>query len=205
MLEAGGATLADVATQLAASLDSDPADVPFAGIYLREGGVLRLRASTSAPAPLPDLVDLTAVRGPDDWGLRVAAGGRGTTVPVPTGAALTGGAFGHPVTQAVAMPLPGGDPQQPLGVVVVDSNSGMETQTMITLGDTAYTLSREVMVHEMVHQWQDESGHTIDHGATFRAKCRELGIAPYARRVLATRPGRSEGSQTLGRRAARDG
>jgi len=60
------------------------------------------------------------------------------------------------------------------------------------------------LLHEMVHQWQDESGHTIDHGATFRAKCRELGIAPYARRVLATRPGRSEGSQTLGRRAARD-
>ena len=61
------------------------------------------------------------------------------------------------------------------------------------------------LLHEMVHQWQDESGHTIDHGATFRAKAREVGIAPYARRVLATRPGRSEGSTTLGRRAARDG
>jgi hypothetical protein len=61
------------------------------------------------------------------------------------------------------------------------------------------------LLHEMVHQWQDESGHTIDHGAIFRAKARELGIAPYARRVLATRPGRSEGSQTLGRRAARKG
>ena len=61
------------------------------------------------------------------------------------------------------------------------------------------------LLHEMVHQWQDESGHTIDHGATFRAKAREIGIAPYARRVLATRPGRAEGSQTLGRRAARDG
>ena len=61
------------------------------------------------------------------------------------------------------------------------------------------------LLHEMVHQWQDESGHTIDHGASFRAKAREIGIAPYARRVLATRPGRAEGSQTLGRRAARDG
>lgn len=61
------------------------------------------------------------------------------------------------------------------------------------------------LLHEMVHQWQDETGHTIDHGATFRAKAREVGIAPYARRVLATRPGRSEGSQTLGRRAARGG
>jgi hypothetical protein len=61
------------------------------------------------------------------------------------------------------------------------------------------------LLHEMVHQWQDESGHTIDHGATFRAKAREVGIEPYARRVLASRPGRAEGSQTLGRRAARDG
>jgi hypothetical protein len=61
------------------------------------------------------------------------------------------------------------------------------------------------LLHEMVHQWQDESGHTIDHGATFRAKAREVGIAPYARRVLATRPGRAEGQQTLGRRAARKG
>ncbi|MDB4887933.1 MAG: protein of unknown function SprT [Gemmatimonadetes bacterium] len=59
------------------------------------------------------------------------------------------------------------------------------------------------LLHEMVHQWQDEARHTIDHGATFRAKAREVGIAPYARRVLATRPGRAEGSQSIGRRAAR--
>lgn len=44
-------------------------------------------------------------------------------------------------------------PFSTLGVVVVDSQSGMETQTMITLGNTSYTLSPEVMVHEMVHQW----------------------------------------------------
>jgi hypothetical protein len=61
------------------------------------------------------------------------------------------------------------------------------------------------LLHEMVHQWQDETSRTIDHGASFRAKAREVGIAPYARRVLATRPGRAEGSQTLGRRAARKG
>jgi hypothetical protein len=61
------------------------------------------------------------------------------------------------------------------------------------------------LLHEMVHQWQDETGHSIDHGATFRAKARKVDIAPYARRVLATRPGRSEGSTSLGRRAARKG
>jgi hypothetical protein len=59
------------------------------------------------------------------------------------------------------------------------------------------------LLHEMVHQWQDETGHTIDHGSTFRTKAREVDVAPYARRVLATRPGRGDGSQTIGRRAAR--
>ncbi len=40
------------------------------------------------------------------------------------------------------------------------------------------------LLHEMVHQWQDETGRPIDHGSGFRAKCRELGIAPHARRAL---------------------
>ena len=44
-------------------------------------------------------------------------------------------------------------PFSTLGVLVVPSRSGMETQTMITLGNTDYTLSPEVMVHELVHQW----------------------------------------------------
>ncbi|HET8959333.1 M1 family aminopeptidase [Nocardioides sp.] len=44
-------------------------------------------------------------------------------------------------------------PFSSLGLVVVDSTSGMETQTMITLGRTEYTLSPSVVVHEMIHQW----------------------------------------------------
>ena len=40
-----------------------------------------------------------------------------------------------------------------LGFLLVDSQSGMETQTMITLGDTSYATSPEVLVHEMAHQW----------------------------------------------------
>jgi len=44
-------------------------------------------------------------------------------------------------------------PFSSLGIVLVDSRSGMETQTMITLGTTDYTTSPEVIVHEMVHQW----------------------------------------------------
>ena len=40
------------------------------------------------------------------------------------------------------------------------------------------------MLHEMVHQWQAESGLSVDHGPTFRRKARELGIEPQAQRRL---------------------
>lgn len=41
------------------------------------------------------------------------------------------------------------------------------------------------LLHEMVHQWQDERGLPIDHSAAFRAKAREVGISPLARRTVA--------------------
>jgi len=62
---------------------------------------------------------------------------------------------------------------------------------------------KHTLLHEMVHQWQDEGGHSIDHGAEFRQKARDVGIAPFARRTLASRSGRGAGSQAVGRRAAR--
>jgi len=42
------------------------------------------------------------------------------------------------------------------------------------------------LLHEMVHQWQDETGRTIDHGPAFRAKARDVGIAAAARRAPGT-------------------
>jgi aminopeptidase N len=44
-----------------------------------------------------------------------------------------------------------------LGVLVVPSSSAMETQSMVTLGDTTYTLSRDVVVHEIAHQWYGDT------------------------------------------------
>lgn len=44
--------------------------------------------------------------------------------------------------------------------------------------------ARHTLLHEMVHQWQDETGRPIDHGATFRARAREVGITPSARRTV---------------------
>ena len=40
------------------------------------------------------------------------------------------------------------------------------------------------LLHEMVHQWQDETGRPVDHGPEFRRKCREVGITPAATRTL---------------------
>jgi len=40
------------------------------------------------------------------------------------------------------------------------------------------------LLHEMVHQWQDETGHPIDHGRVFRAKAREVGVVASARRTV---------------------
>jgi hypothetical protein len=43
----------------------------------------------------------------------------------------------------------------------------------------------QTLLHEMVHQWQDETGKAIDHGRGFRAKAKAIGITPLARRDVA--------------------
>ena len=63
------------------------------------------------------------------------------------------------------------------------------------------------LLHEMVHQWQDEVGHPIDHGATFRKKAREVGITPSARRHVLPKRQRSSAppqAGAIGLRAARE-
>jgi len=42
----------------------------------------------------------------------------------------------------------------------------------------------QTLLHEMVHQWQDESKLPLDHGAGFRAKAREVGITARAVRAV---------------------
>ena len=45
------------------------------------------------------------------------------------------------------------------------------------------------LLHEMVHQWQDETRRPIDHGADFRAKARAVGVTPSARRIVGRQDG----------------
>lgn len=40
------------------------------------------------------------------------------------------------------------------------------------------------LLHEMVHQWQHETGRPVDHGPEFRSKARAVGITPAARRTV---------------------
>jgi hypothetical protein len=42
----------------------------------------------------------------------------------------------------------------------------------------------DTLLHEMVHQWQDESGLPVDHRAAFRRKAREVGATPAAKKVV---------------------
>ena len=47
-----------------------------------------------------------------------------------------------------------------------------------------FAAALETLLHEMVHQWQHEQVLTIDHGAEFRRKCREVGAIPSAKRAV---------------------
>jgi hypothetical protein len=40
------------------------------------------------------------------------------------------------------------------------------------------------LLHEMVHQWQDETGRPLDHGPGFRTKARSVGIEAAAKRAV---------------------
>jgi aminopeptidase N len=70
-------------------------------------------------------------------------------------------------------------PFDTLGFLVVDSKSGMETQTMITLGDTRYATSPEVLVHEMAHHWYGDEVTPVD----WRDVWMNEGMATYLQGV----------------------
>jgi SprT-like family len=74
-----------------------------------------------------------------------------------------------------------------LGELAVDAKTGQPTE----IGISRRHISRHdwpevehTLLHEMVHQWQAESGMDVDHGSTFRAKAREVGVIPAAKRKV---------------------
>ena len=74
-----------------------------------------------------------------------------------------------------------------LGELTVDLRSGKPSEIAIGRRHArrhGWAEVEHTVLHEMVHQWQAENGHVVDHGAGFRKKAREVGIAPSAKRHL---------------------
>jgi len=74
-----------------------------------------------------------------------------------------------------------------LGELAVDLRGGRPLEIAISrrhLTRHAWAEVEHTMLHEMVHQWQAESGLTVNHGRTFRRKAVEVGIEPQARRIV---------------------
>lgn len=74
-----------------------------------------------------------------------------------------------------------------LGELAVDGQTGRPLEIALSRRHVSRHPWPEVehtMLHEMVHQWQAESGLAVDHGPTFRRKAREVGVLPQAKRAV---------------------
>ena len=86
------------------------------------------------------------------------------------------------------------------GILVTDSQSGMETQTMITLGDNDYVLSKAVLVHEFVHQWYGDQTSPTD----WRDVWMNEGMTMYLQAVYTDETGGNSLEATMDDYAAAD-
>jgi hypothetical protein len=73
-----------------------------------------------------------------------------------------------------------------LGELSLDARSGRTIEIAMSRAHLrhGWVEVERTVLHEMVHQWQAESGLPVDHGTRFRRKAREVGIEPTARRHL---------------------
>jgi len=70
-----------------------------------------------------------------------------------------------------------------LGELVYDRTTSKPVRIVISrrlLKRHPWREVEETLLHEMVHQWQAETGSRVDHGTEFRRKAREVGIVPRA-------------------------
>ena len=73
-----------------------------------------------------------------------------------------------------------------LGELRLDRRSGQAERITLSrrhLRRDGWVAVRETLLHEMVHQWQAETGQPVDHGTQFRRKAMAVGITPRAVRV----------------------
>jgi len=78
-----------------------------------------------------------------------------------------------------------------LGDIAMSRPTGRATEITISrrhLRADGWQEVTHTLLHEMVHQWQAEHGHRVDHGRTFREKARDVGIRPAAERHVGRQP-----------------
>jgi len=83
-----------------------------------------------------------------------------------------------------------------LGELSVDIRTGRPVELSVSRRHIARHSWAEVehtVLHEMVHQWQAETGLPVDHGPTFRRKAREVGVLPAAKRRIGKAAGEWSG------------
>jgi hypothetical protein len=74
-----------------------------------------------------------------------------------------------------------------LGELAVDASSNAPLEIAISrrhIEEDGWNEVGHTLLHEMVHQWQVESGMEPDHGREFRRKAKAVGIAPSANRTV---------------------
>ena len=70
-----------------------------------------------------------------------------------------------------------------LGQVTLSHETGVATEIALNrrhVQRDPWPQVEDTLLHEMVHQWQAETGRPVDHGVEFRRKAREVGIVPRA-------------------------
>ena len=78
-----------------------------------------------------------------------------------------------------------------LGEVSVDVRTGRPLEIAMSRRHIArhpWADVEHTLLHEMVHQWQAESGLRVDHGTEFRRKATEVGVLPAAKRPVGRQP-----------------
>jgi hypothetical protein len=89
-----------------------------------------------------------------------------------------------------------------LGELAVDLRTGHPTEIAISRRHILrhpWSEIEHTVLHEMVHQWQAETGLPVDHGPGFRRKAREVGIEPQARRRVGSNDRARPVDATVGR------
>ena len=94
---------------------------------------------------------------------------------------------GHFAGKLSAVPIRlSGRMRSRLGELSVDIRTGQPIEIAISRRHIArhrWSEVEQTLLHEMVHQWQAETGLPVDHGPLFREKARQVGVVPGAKRT----------------------